>query len=140
MRKTKRFISLFLSVCCTLVCLLFASCNATGTYKFNKLTHTEYGATLTIGVDEAYMGVTLSEDFMTVTLNNDNTAIMTTNTSGTLESIVGTWTKGAGSNLIILTFEEENTTATLDGSTLTISENGLNIYLEKETFFSKIFD
>ena len=112
-------ISCILAACCA----LFVACDNTnsiaGTYKFESMTMTMSGETVTIAAGEEYAGMTVTEDFYIIEIKDDNTFVMTMTMGTESESYTGTWSKNE--NTLSLTAEGETIEATIDGNKITMA-------------------
>jgi hypothetical protein len=76
MRKTKKFITMWLVGLMMSVCLLFSGCSIKGEYKLEKIYYDDGRNSMIVGIGEKYDGVELKEDMITLILESDKTAIL----------------------------------------------------------------
>lgn len=124
---------LLTALTCILVacCSLMVACGSSveGTYKFDNLSYSQGGVTITAKAGEEFMGMTVSEDFYIVELKKDGVCTISMSMAGETESFEGTWKKDG--DTIKLTADGETVNATLDGDYLTFESDGMKITCKK---------
>ncbi len=114
-----------------LACALFSltACGKVeGLYKFESLTYTESGISVTINAGEELRGITITEDFMSVELKSDGTAILIS--FG--ETNYSTWTQDGDKIKFFDEDGDQEGELTIDGDKLMVDEDGMKFVLAKQ--------
>ena len=133
--KSIKKISILVLICLCSVLMLTGCSKVEGTYKFASMVAEYGGVQVNIEAGEEFMGfMTLTEDYMVLTLEKDGKATLSSmgGTMGEELALEGTWEKD-GKDKLILTFEGDPLTVTLEKDTIIIDneELGGKITLEK---------
>ncbi len=130
MRKMKKFFVAILVGMIACACFLFTGCSSKGTYKFEKMSVSVQGISVSMAIGDEYMGEQLTEDFVTLTLDKDKTATLRISLgTGYDDVMIGTWSEKKDE--VYLVFEDETVIATKDGKTLTGKFDGATFTLTK---------
>lgn len=133
--KPIKKISILVLICLCSVLMLTGCSKVEGTYKFASMVAEYGGVQVNIEAGEEFMGfMTLTEDYMVLTLEKDGKATLSSmgGSIGEKLTLEGTWEKD-GKDKLILTFEGEPLTVTLEKDTIIIDneELGGKITLKK---------
>ena len=133
--KAIKKISILVLICLCSVLMLTGCSKVEGTYKFASMTADYGGVQINVQAGEEFMGfMTFTEDYMVLTLEKDGKATLSAMGGGLGEALdlEGTWEKD-GKDKIILTFENEPLTVTLEKNTIIIDSEdfGGKITLKK---------
>lgn len=123
---------LLTALTCMLIacCALMTACSSVeGTYKFDNLSYSQGGITITAQAGEDFMGMNISENFYVIELKKDGACTISSTMGDATESIEGTWEKDG--DTIKLTANSTTINATLDGDTLTFEMQGMKITCKK---------
>ena len=135
MKKFKIVLMGILTLMLSLFC--FVACGSVaGTYKFKSMTSNAMGFTVTYNAGDEIEGLgVIDEDYMVLELKDDGTAVALENGEADEEMSAMTWEEGEDGKIIFKLADVEFMTATVDGGTMTISQNtagvSVTIVLEK---------
>lgn len=102
-----------------------------GTYKFESMTMSEDGTTITMKAGEEFEGVMITADYMVIELKDGGIAVVSGTVYGGTRSFTGTWEKGETEGQIVITIEGDPQTFTCDGESLTATDGDFVAVLKK---------